>query len=116
MSCPRVLHDLLVALTQALLAGGHAPLRRLAGRGSEDPHWPAGQTGIHLKGLLWSALEAHPLTLFLEGLEATGFPTYRFLQRLYYTPGMVLFATSRSERTLGALGRLFWDPRRITSA
>ena len=47
---------------------------------------------------------AHP---FIAGAS---FPTYRFLQRIYHTRGMALFAASRDAFSLGTLARLFWNP------
>jgi hypothetical protein len=46
----------------------------------------------------------------LDGVAGAGFPTYRFLQRIYHTPGMTLFASSQDAFSLGALARLFWNP------
>jgi len=45
--------------------------------------------------------------MILDGVTGAGFPTYRFLQRIYHTPGMTLFAASRDTVSLGALVRLF---------
>jgi hypothetical protein len=68
------------------------------------------QTSIHLKGLLWNALKRSPVAMVLDGIAGASLPAYRFLQRIYHTPGMALFAASRDAVSLGALGRLFWDP------
>jgi hypothetical protein len=107
------LHDLLVTTARGLLQAGHR-----AFRGSVEPvpaeweSWLAGQTSIHLKGLLWTALEREPATMILEGINGAGHQTYRFLQRLYFSPGTTIVATARDHTHLGELGRLFWDPNR----
>ncbi len=67
---------------------------------------------MHLKGLLWSALEREPTALILEGVDGAGHQSYRFLQRLYFAPGMTLVATARDSVRLGKLSRLFWDPEK----
>jgi len=69
------------------------------------------QTSVHLRGLIWSALAASPRLLVLDGIDGSSFQTYRFFQRLYHTPGMTIIAISRDSDRLGALHRLFWDPR-----
>jgi hypothetical protein len=69
------------------------------------------ETSVRLKGLLWTALEAEPRTLVLDGVERASFPTYRFFQRLYHAEGLALIVAARSATRLGAMGRLFWDPR-----
>ncbi len=107
------LHDLLIALTRALLDSGHRSLWRLAATGPDPERWFSHQTSIHLKGILWKALEAEPRTLVLDGVDGASHPIYRFLQRVYFTHGMAVFAVSRDVPALGALGRLFWDPRKI---
>jgi hypothetical protein len=47
----------------------------------------------------------------LDGIDRASFPMYRFLQRLYFLKGMMIVAAARDVSSLGALGRLFWDPR-----
>jgi ATPase family associated with various cellular activities (AAA) len=69
------------------------------------------ETSVRLKGLLWTALEAEPKILVLDGVERAGFPTYRFFQRLYHAEGMALIVAARNATLLGVMGRLFWDPR-----
>jgi hypothetical protein len=93
------LHQLLAAMARALL---DAP---------ED--WLKTQTSVQLKGLLWKALESEPVPLVLDGIAGAGFPAYRFLQRIYHTPGVALFAATRDAGTLGALARLFWNPLKV---
>jgi hypothetical protein len=55
-------------------------------------------------------MESSPLPMMLDGIVGASFPTYRFLQRIYHTRGVALFAASRDTFSLGALARLFWDP------
>lgn len=105
------LHDLLVKLTRVLLKSGHRSLRQLAAAGPDIDAWLLRQTSVHLKGILWSSLEAEPRTIILDGVDGASHPIYRFLQRLYFTPGMAIVAASHDAVALGALGRLFWNPR-----
>ncbi len=105
-------HDLLVMIARALLRSGHRSFRRTASSGSDWEKWLDCQTSIHLKGLLWESLEAEPRTLILDGVNRAGHQTYRFLQRLYFAPGIAMIATARDHLHLGDLGRLFWDPRK----
>ncbi len=107
------LHRLLTDLTRALLAANHRTLRDRAKAGANVQKWLLAQTSVHLKGLLWTSLEAEPLTIILDGIDGASFPMYRFLQRLYFARGMAVVATARDVRSLGALARLFWDPRFI---
>jgi hypothetical protein len=93
----KTLHQLLVDLAGALLEPGSF----------EE------QTSVHLKGLLWAALEAEPRAIAVDGIDRASFPTYRFFQRLYFVKGVSLIATAKDAISLGALGRLFWDPRSI---
>jgi len=93
------LHALLESMARALLA---------------DPEdWRSAQTSLHLKGRLWTAIESSPTPLVLDGVDGAGFPTYRFLQRIYHAPGMALFAASRDASRLGALARLFWNASNV---
>jgi hypothetical protein len=93
------LHALLISMARALIA---------------DPEdWLAAQTSVHLKGLLWTAIESSPTPIVLDGITGASFPTYRFLQRIYHTRDMALFAASRDVLSLGALARLFWDPANV---
>ncbi len=107
------LHDLLVDLARSLVSAGHSTFRKFAKPGGDPERWLTHQTSIHLKGLLWNALEAEPRTIILDGVTNAGFPTYRFLQRLYFAKHMALIAAARYPVALGALTRLFWDPRNI---
>ena len=104
------LHSLLTAMARALIATRHAGFVSRAKPGIDPEAWLAVQTSIHLKGLLWSAVENAPVPMMLDGVAGAGFPTYRFLQRIYHVPGMALFAASRDAFSLGALARLFWNP------
>lgn len=105
------LHDLLVNTARALLQSGHRAFCRAAYSGADSEKWLRNQSSLHLKGLLWAALGAEPRTLILDGVHGASHRTYRFLQQLYFTPGMAIIAAARSEPDLGVLRRLFWDPR-----
>jgi energy-coupling factor transporter ATP-binding protein EcfA2 len=105
------LHRLLIDLGRRLLSTGHSTFRKRAGTGSEPEKWLLQQTSAHLKGVLWTSLEADPRVIVLDGVMGGSFPTYRFLQRLYFTKGMALIASARDPVSLGVLSRLFWDPR-----
>jgi len=107
------LHGLLLAMARLLIAAGHSALLGRAKPGIDRAAWISRQTSIHLRGLLWTALEQMPVPLVLDGITGAGFPTYRFLQRIYHTPGMTILATARDAPGMGALNRLFWDPRHI---
>jgi hypothetical protein len=107
------LHSLLLELTRGLLKADHKVLRARAKPGANVEKWLFAQTSAHLKGLLWTSLEAAPLTIVLDGINGASFPMYRFLQRLYFARGMAIIATARDTGSLGALSRLFWDPRSI---
>ena len=104
------LHGLLTAMARTLIAMRHATFMSRAKPGADAEAWLTAQTSIHLKGLLWSALESAPVAMTLDGIAGASFPTYRFLQRIYHTPGIALFAASRDALSLGALARLFWNP------
>jgi len=104
------LHALLTAMARSLIAARHAGFMSRANPGADPETWLAAQTSIHLKGILWSAVESSPAPMMLDGVAGAGFPTYRFLQRIYHAPGMALFAASRDAFSLGALARLFWNP------
>lgn len=106
------LHGLLIAMARSLIAAGHADFMNRAKIGGDPESWLASQTSVHLKGLLWTAIETSPLPMVIDGIAGASFPAYRFLQRIYHTPGMALFAVSRDSSTLGKLRRLFWDPTR----
>jgi energy-coupling factor transporter ATP-binding protein EcfA2 len=112
---PPTMHELLVSLARALIATGHGALTGLSGAGTDLQKWCSKQTSVHLRGLLWTALEAEPRILILDGIENASFQPYRFLQRLYHAPGMAIVAVARSPFSLGALGRLFWDPRQTAN-
>jgi hypothetical protein len=105
------LHHLLLDLARALLSTGHAAFRKLALPGNDAEKWLSEQSSLHLKGLLWTSLEAEPRVIVLDGVAGASFPIYRFFQRIYFVKGMALIASSRDPVSLGALGRLFWDPR-----
>jgi hypothetical protein len=107
------LHRFLIDFARALLDTGHRTLRILARPADDLDTWLPRQTSLHLKGLLWTSLEKEPRTIVVDGIDRASFPMYRFLQRLYFASDMALLATARDAVSLGALGRLFWDPRAI---
>ncbi len=109
------LHALLVEIARVLIRAGHPEFLGRAKPGRDVETWLGRQTSVHLKGLFWSALETAPVPLVLDGIAGAGFPTYRFLQRIYHTDGMALVAASRDAVRLGALGRLFWNPAKTVS-
>jgi len=104
------LHALLAAMARALIAAHHPGFRRCALPGRDPEAWLASQPSLRLKGLLWTAMEVSPVPIVLDGITGPSFPTYRFLQRIYHTRGMALFAAARDAVSLGALARLFWNP------
>jgi hypothetical protein len=106
-------HRLLMDLTHSLLLAKHKSLLACARPGSDVQEWLSHQTSVHLRGILWTSLEAEPRTLVLDGLSGASFPLYRFLQRLYFARGMTIIAAARDAVSLGALSRLFWDPRKM---
>ncbi len=106
-------HSLLAAIARALIASGHSEFERRAQFDTPPEAWLSRQTSSHLKALIWNAVEAMPVALVIDGVNHASFPTYRFLQRLYYTPGTWLVAAACDSMGLGALSRLFWDRRQI---
>lgn len=105
------LHHLLIDLSRILLRTDHSAFLKLARLGDDPERWLSQQTSVHLRGLLWTALETEPRVIILDGISSAGFPTYRFLQRLSFAKGVGLIASARDPISLGALSRLFWDPR-----
>jgi hypothetical protein len=104
-----VLHELLFELSLALIKNSHGLAHRIDV--PDQALWLSRQTSVRLKGLLWNALAAEPASIVLDHIEEGSNKTYRFLQRIYHTPGAAIIAVARRRRDLGALGRLFWDPR-----
>ena len=104
-----VLHELLVELARATCAAGRPPLP--VPRGSDGVRWIARQTSVRLKGMLWDAFATLPVPVVLDHIQDASSRSYRFLQRLYHTPGMSIIAVARRPYDLGELHRLFWDPR-----
>jgi predicted ATPase len=88
-----VLHELLAGLAAAL--------------GCSRPN----ATSPALKGLVLNALWRAPQCVVLEDLHDADPRTYRFLQKLYYTPGVSLIVTATSRADLGFVRKLLWDPR-----
>jgi hypothetical protein len=109
------LHRLLVDLAHSLLVMKHKTLLNRAKPSADLDRWLSQQTSVHLKGLLWTSLEAEPTIIVLDGVDGGSFPMYRFLQRLYFARGMTIIAAARVTAPLGALSRLFWDPGRIVN-
>ena len=108
------LHSLLVAMARCLITVRHPELMRRVRpvNGADCEAWLAVQSSVHLKGLLWNAIEHVPIAMALDGITGAGFPAYRFLQKVYHTRGVCLVAAARDVASLGTLGRLFWDPAR----
>ena len=96
---PEVLHHLLVSLAERL----DCPKGRL---GSVRP-----ATSDSLKARVLSSLRTTPRCLILENVARADPRMYRFLQHVYYLPGVSLIVTSESRECLGHLRKLLWDPR-----
>jgi hypothetical protein len=96
---PPVLHRLLVRMAEQL------------GCRSARYSSPARATSIHLKPLVLNALRAGPASVIVENLESRDPRMYRFLQELYYIPGISLIVTARSGDRIGYVRKLLWDPR-----
>lgn len=107
------LHELLASMMRALLQCGHGHLHRLLPKIPDREKWLLQQTSLHLKGLLWNALETEPRTLVLDEIHGASHPIYRFLQRLYFAKGVTMYAVAQDSSALGALGRLFWHPEKV---
>ncbi|MBI4906385.1 MAG: hypothetical protein HY820_22325 [Acidobacteria bacterium] len=111
MRCASTLHDILVDLAIALTRQRH-PVLLSHTKGIVDAELRLRtETSCHLKGVLWKALETVPWPVVLDDVRQAGFQTYRFIQRLYHSPGMSFIAVARDTTSLGELHRLFWDPR-----
>jgi hypothetical protein len=90
---PEVLHQLLAGLAERLSC-------------------PAGGlTSISLKARTLNALRTTPQCIVLEDVARADPRMYRFLQHVYYLPGVSLIVTSESRECLGHLRKLLWDPR-----
>lgn len=107
------LHELLTSIARALLGCGHGYFHRLVPKNTDPEKWLKQQTSLHLRGLLWNALETDPRLIILDEVDGASYPIYRFLQRLYFADGMVMCAAAHNSVALGALHRLFWDPEKI---
>jgi predicted ATPase len=94
-----VLHELLADLAAAL--------------GCSHPRFPSlpKATSPALKGLVLNALCRAPQCVVLEDLHDADPRMYRFLQKLYYIPGVSLIVTATSRADLGFVRKLLWDPR-----
>jgi len=93
-----VLHQLLVELAGSLGCSGRLADFQCA-------------TSLALKAMVWEALRATPRCIVLEDMADADPRMYRFLQRVYYIPGVCLIVTARSRSGLGHLRKLLWDPR-----
>jgi len=89
-----VLHELLAGLAAAL--------------GCSHPPKATSRT---LKGLVLNALCRAPQCVVLEDVHDADPRMYRFLQKLYYIPGVSLIVTATSRGDLGFVRKLLWDPR-----
>ena len=90
-----VLHQLLATLASGL--GCPADVRRA--------------TSIRLKAVVLAALRHSPRCIVLEDVADADPRMYRFLQQIYYLPGVSLIVTGESRGQLGYLRKLLWDPR-----
>jgi predicted ATPase len=68
-------------------------------------------TSPALKGLVLNALCRAPQCVVLDDLHDADPRMYRFLQKLYYIPGVSLIVTATSRADLGFVRKLLWDPR-----
>ena len=98
------LHRLLQTVARALVDAGHKRIPRNVISGAR-------QTSVHLRGVLWNALEEQPARIVLDGIDSASIPVLRFFQRIYFVRGISIVASARDVVHLGALARLFWDPR-----
>ncbi len=96
---PQVLHRLLVKLAERL----SCPTGRIGSLREA--------TSISLNYSVVEALRKAPQCVILENVTDTDPRMYRFLQQLYYVPGVCLIVTSKSRGCLGHLHKLLWDPR-----
>ncbi len=104
------LHLLLQGVARALIDAGHTAVSQCVPGGSEPAQWTSRQTSVHLRGILWKALEKQPARMVVDGVDTASFPVLRFFQRIYFIQGMSMVVSARDAFALGALGRLFWDP------
>jgi len=98
------LHLFLQTLSLGLVDAGYDDTLCAAGRTKP--------TSVHLRGMLWNALEKRPARIIIDGIDSASFPVLRFFQRIYFVRGMSIVTSARDAFGLGALGRLFWDPRK----
>jgi len=108
-----ILHDTLVRLGAALCEAAHRSFCEMVGDEADPGRWLARQTSVHLRGLLRDALESEPMPIFLDDVRGADHRAMRFFHYLYFTEGMTIVAAARDFPSLGALRRLFWDPRHI---
>jgi hypothetical protein len=96
---PARLHGLLVDLAEQLC--------RPPGRFGEARN----ATSIALKPRVEGALRSSPHCVVLDDMVEADPRMYRFLQQLYYVPGVCLVVAAKSRDSLGYLRKLLWDPR-----
>jgi hypothetical protein len=96
---PGVLHELLVECA-----------RQLDCRSGRYPRLDRA-TSVALKPLVLESLCRKPQPVVIEDVTDADPRMYRFLQELYYVPGVCLIVSATSHRSLGFLRKLFWDPR-----
>ena len=60
------LHHLLIDFARALLESGHRSFFQQWRPDSDVEKWLSHQTSSHLKGMLWTSLEAEPRTIILD--------------------------------------------------
>lgn len=93
-------------------AGTPGALHRLLVELARRLSLPAGRaTSTALKPRVLEALREAPRCLVLEDVSGADARMYRFLQQVYYLPGVCLLVTARSREALGHLRKLLWDPR-----
>jgi hypothetical protein len=68
------LHSLLVMLARALIAAEHTAFLDRAKPTTNVDAWLGAQQSVHLKGLLWNALQAAPALVILDGITGCEVP------------------------------------------
>ena len=95
---PGPLHNLLVKCAQQL--------------NCRSQHYPAVDRApsIALKPLVFGSLRATPRCVVVEDVTDADPRMYRFLQELYYVPGVCLIVSATTRGSLGFMRKLLWDP------
>lgn len=99
LRAPRALQQLLVDLAHHL----NAPPERFGDLQRAS--------SASLRRIVQDTLRENPQRLVLDDLMETDPRMYRFLQQVYYVPGVSLVVGTRSRASLGFLRKLRWDPR-----